>query len=676
MNKNAPPLAHCDMVMKGGITSGVVYPRAIVKLAEKFVFKNLGGTSAGAIAAAAAAVAERTRGSAKGGFRKLAGLPDLLIANPAGAGSNLFRFFQPEAATGRLFRLAISALTPPAERTTAAGEAVSHPNQTLGSVRRVVLTALSEYPGAAFLGALPGLVYGLATGSESEGSFFLASIVVAAFLGLLGVAVGLVIAIGRDLSGALPQNFYGLCSGMGPMPADATGSETASAAQLALTPWLTQYFDEFFADAPLGHPVTFGDLWDTADPDKPRRVNLEMMTTCLTHGRPYRLPFRNDSGAHENGLFYFREEEFRRFFPASIVDWMIAHPRATRDKPRRDRLLEAGFFPLPEPADLPIVVAVRMSLSFPVLLSAVPLHAIDRSRDELAENPERCWFTDGGVCSNFPLHFFDSPLPRWPTLSLDLVDRPRGTPAVELAQPEMAADNNSRIFASWNRFEIEESVDATTGSPGPARQKSGLERLLAFGGAFVKTMQNWTDSTQAGLPGYRDRIAGIKLTPDEGGLNLNMPSKLIGDLTVRGAAAADAFIERFAPPPPPAAPSPGAGKPGPVPSALPAGPENDMDWTNHRRVRLRSGFASIEKFLERIDQACSGALQPGDPSYEDLIRAIHGSGGGYPWKNVDQRDRALAVLKALRAASNAPPSASLNDDAPNPRPELRPRPPL
>ena len=48
-------MKYCDLVMKGGITSGVIYPRAVVELARKYHFKNIGGTSAGAIAAAATA---------------------------------------------------------------------------------------------------------------------------------------------------------------------------------------------------------------------------------------------------------------------------------------------------------------------------------------------------------------------------------------------------------------------------------------------------------------------------------------------------------------------------------------------------------------------------------------------------------------------------------------------
>jgi predicted acylesterase/phospholipase RssA len=41
----------CDIVMQGGVTSGVVYPGLVCKLAEHYDFQNIGGTSAGAIAA-------------------------------------------------------------------------------------------------------------------------------------------------------------------------------------------------------------------------------------------------------------------------------------------------------------------------------------------------------------------------------------------------------------------------------------------------------------------------------------------------------------------------------------------------------------------------------------------------------------------------------------------------
>ncbi len=45
-------------LMQGGVTSGVVYPGLVCKLAEYYDFQNIGGTSAGAIAASFTAAAD------------------------------------------------------------------------------------------------------------------------------------------------------------------------------------------------------------------------------------------------------------------------------------------------------------------------------------------------------------------------------------------------------------------------------------------------------------------------------------------------------------------------------------------------------------------------------------------------------------------------------------------
>ena len=58
-------MKQCDLIMKGGLTSGVVYPLAITELAKKYEFVNIGGTSAGAIGAVIAAAAEYRRQAAK-----------------------------------------------------------------------------------------------------------------------------------------------------------------------------------------------------------------------------------------------------------------------------------------------------------------------------------------------------------------------------------------------------------------------------------------------------------------------------------------------------------------------------------------------------------------------------------------------------------------------------------
>src|SRR2546430_11474928 len=81
MPNTTADLRNCDIVMKGGITSGVVYPCALEELSHVYHFRNIGGTSAGAIAAAAAAAAELGRGKKDAGFERLKTLPDHLSSN-------------------------------------------------------------------------------------------------------------------------------------------------------------------------------------------------------------------------------------------------------------------------------------------------------------------------------------------------------------------------------------------------------------------------------------------------------------------------------------------------------------------------------------------------------------------------------------------------------------------
>src|SRR5215475_8337344 len=97
---------YCDLVMKGGITSGVVYPLAITELSKKYFFKNIGGTSAGAVAAVITAAAEyRRRTGNKAGYDHLAALPKEL-----GTNNLLLRLFQPSTAAVRAFRVVLAAM--------------------------------------------------------------------------------------------------------------------------------------------------------------------------------------------------------------------------------------------------------------------------------------------------------------------------------------------------------------------------------------------------------------------------------------------------------------------------------------------------------------------------------------------------------------------------------------
>lgn len=104
------PEKYCDVVMKGGITSGIVYPNAVLELAKEYRFKNIGGTSAGAIAAAvtaAAALGDRNRhgegGSGQGsGFEGMRGVAKLLSRQ-----GFIYQLFQPVAGACNAFRLLV-----------------------------------------------------------------------------------------------------------------------------------------------------------------------------------------------------------------------------------------------------------------------------------------------------------------------------------------------------------------------------------------------------------------------------------------------------------------------------------------------------------------------------------------------------------------------------------------
>src|SRR5690349_4813990 len=111
-SSDAPADRFCDLVMKGGIASGVVYPRAIAELAREYRFKSIGGTSAGAIAAAMTAAAEyqRRRTGRLTGFEQLGALPEVLGSKDAKSRTQLLRLFQPNLGCQRLFMVLLAAL--------------------------------------------------------------------------------------------------------------------------------------------------------------------------------------------------------------------------------------------------------------------------------------------------------------------------------------------------------------------------------------------------------------------------------------------------------------------------------------------------------------------------------------------------------------------------------------
>ncbi len=218
------------------------------------------------------------------------------------------------------------------------------------------------------------------------------------------MAIGL--AIQRTLQGPVVENGYGICTGY----ADNAIKLEPGHAKEPLTLWLSRLLNECAGKALDGPPLTFGELWNGTGDEKSgppewlqkaglkkwHYIDLQMMTTNVTHGRPYRFPFKDDD---QN--LYFKKLELEKFFPPNVVEHMIQYSFPESNIP--------GIFKLPDPENLPVVFATRLSLNFPILLCAVPLYAVDYENPEKGKRKiEQCWFSDGGICSNFPIHLFDS----------------------------------------------------------------------------------------------------------------------------------------------------------------------------------------------------------------------------------------------------------------------------
>jgi predicted acylesterase/phospholipase RssA len=593
-------MQYCDLVMKGGITSGVVYPLAVVELARKYHFKNIGGTSAGAVAASATAAAEyRRRHGSSAGFEELQRLPALLASDQF-----LFSLFQPDRTTRPLFGIALSLLK-------ARGAPAIVWQLLRGLATGYPLTLVA---GAAAGAAVPWLAW----------FFGVASAGTAAALGSLWTVVFAIaaaaIAAGLDVPTLLRRNFFGMSTGFNETPPDG---------QPPLTNWLSGYLNGI-AGKPADLPLTFGDLWSAPQADDPiqteRAINLEMLTTNLTHGRPYSLPFSEG----ESRQFFFSPDEWKRFFPAAVVRHLQAHastPSVVPVTPEGHTLCA-----LPPMEDLPVVVAARMSLGFPILFAAVPLWAVDFSRTmnarRTAERPtaERCWFSDGGISSNFPLRFFDSPLPRWPTFGMNLKP-PHPDHLDESEFVWLPSSNGQGLQPSWNRFD----------------DGSSAKRLVGFFSAIVDTMQNWRDNMQSRMPGYRNRIVHISQRPDEGGLNLDMDAAFINRLSERGRRAGIKLRDEF-------------------------------NWDNHAWVRYRSYLAAVEVNLGQFCEAYDHPI----PQDEEIWPTIRGDFDAadppsYPWSSAKQATFAFESKQALiaLAASAGPAPATVTAGAPRPEPELR-----
>jgi hypothetical protein len=292
-------------------------------------------------------------------------------------------------------------------------------------VASVLLSLCRNYRLCAVLGAAVVVIplvlaaWGLGLGAGGFALLLLLDLLPLILFAILGGATGLLL----DVLFRLPKNDFGICTGTGSV--DRPNSETPpqdDAGVAPLTDWLHELFQSVVGRSVKDDPVTFGDLWGTDDELAERNIDLVLMTTNATRGVSHRFPFVEGVW----GPLYFNEAEFAKLFPPRVVRWLKDHsPTQRKDEPadpdEKDNklVIPPGFYRLPPAAKLPILMGARMSLSFPFLLSQVPLHTPQYRAGEA--KLRRCLFSDGDLTSNFPIHFFDAPIPGRPTFGINLV---------------------------------------------------------------------------------------------------------------------------------------------------------------------------------------------------------------------------------------------------------------
>ena len=514
MSNTAEPQRCCDLVMKGGITSGVLYPPAIGRIAESFYLVSIGGTSAGAIAASVAAAAEyrRRQSGDNSGFDQLETLPNEL----AGKGK-LTTLFRPDKSTRKDFKLLLAFLTQ------------DH---------------------RSWLGRLWLKIRGL----------------------------WFAIRINKRLK-PIVENGFGLCTGM------ANGNRPRESEMPPLTEWLAEQIDSV-AGMSGAKPLTFGDLRhapipsviaDTMKGNENRSIDFRAVTTCVSFGRPYELPFTDN-------IFAFDPEELKLYFPKKVIDYLIQEAGKIDSNTRR----RDGKLPFPVGDAMPVIVAARMSLSFPGLFTMIPLYAVnyDAAKQADGEYPlMKVWFSDGGITSNLPIHLFDSLFPRWPTLGINLQY------TNEEGKPSRNVVDDSLIYMIMRRADgVRDLWNVFDGKASP------LKDAFGFVGAIFRSAQTWHDNAFLRLPSFRDRVVEIWLKSDEGGLNLAMPEETIRRLIDRGNKAGIRLRDRFAD----------------------ARADDPLSWDSHRWTRLRSGLSGLAVFLHQFIQNVEHP-GPGDRTLDEFL---------------------------------------------------------
>jgi predicted acylesterase/phospholipase RssA len=671
----------CDLVMTGGVASGVVYPWAIVEIARHYRFRSIGGTSVGAMAAALAAAAEYGRrvGHTQS-FEVLRRLPGALGEVLPDGRTRMSSLFQANARGQRLVKLWRLIGSGRDEPQSEAELRKTHEDKQrkMPWLKRTFASpafqALRAYLTPIAVGALWGLMASWRDKPQSEAASgkaqenkqrkmpplkstfasaarevlraYLRPIAVGAICGwlvsamassillkllvtMLGGLAGLVWALWRDIRFGLIENNLGLCKGG---TFDSPGKEGK---RPGLSEWLHEGIQSSAGLKTTDRPLTFRDLWcapampgalhlpcTEADPVDQRSIDLQLITTNVTHGRPYRLPLFDKASC-----LYYKPTELEGYLPPDVLKAMVALSRRYEKKsvsdpesiPNQDEFYEVPGL------DMPLVFAARLSLSFPLLFSAVPLWAIDYEAERPNRVLRRCLFTDGGVSSNFPVHLFDAAMPMWPTFGMWLDQKhPNRPPRPEDRDQDVWLPERIELGwgDNWDRFDPK-ATDPNS-AEGPVHLDTNRERLkflFGFFGAVGTSMKDWRDLTSMRLPHMRNRVARLRLERGEGGSHIGMSRQQILSMAHRyGTATGKLFVARY------------------------ANPTEDVAraWSEQRWVRLA---LLIDGLKERLDglKASSELSAYTEPLSDTIQRSTREA-------VVKQRD-AVVLLSAEAASS-------------------------
>jgi hypothetical protein len=354
---------------------------------------------------------------------------------------------------------------------------------------------LVTYWGFAFwsLAALAAYVAAVEeTGAASLGVLVASSVV----LGVLVTLAVLALTLGAaawNLQRALEANGFGMCPGV----RQAAGSGPA------LGEWMHGAIQACAGRTATDAPLTFADL-------AARGINLRTITTDLSHARPVDLPVPEDFPTD----YLFDPADLRERVPPEILAHLerVAEPVEVTMWGGKRRQLRR----LPR-ADMPVLLATRLSLTFPILLSTIRFWSVPPD----SEHPIEHCFSDGGISSNFPIHFFDGWVPRRATFGLDLQTR--------------QGEKETEVLL----------VGSKKTDPPPPPRYGRVRSVGDFAKQIADAARNWHDVTQSELPGFRDRVCHIRLSKDEGGLNLDMDEETIRTLMKRGIEAGRQIATKF-----------------------------------------------------------------------------------------------------------------------------------